>query len=188
MRERGASVRRLAKDLFRRDCGIGWSVWGGRETGWSSASGDGAGRVWGGGGSDPGASGRQAAFWGGSAVPGSSDLRGAGSGSRVYGELPVGGALSAAQARDAAGACDSSGRDAAGRFEERVPIGTRRPELELFLGTLSYSRAKFVGRARTRQLSWHTGHHECSGGMIPLWVRIDNPKTAVTEERGLRRC
>ena len=72
-------------------------------------------------------------------------------------------------------------------FEERVPIGTRRPELELFLGTLSYSRAKFCWPSEDQtQLSWHTGHHELFGRYegVPLWVRIDNPKTAVTRGAG----
>ena len=57
------------------------------------------------------------------------------------------------------------------------------PELELFLGTLSYSRAKFCWPSEDQtQLSWHTGHHELFGRYegVPLWVRIDNPKTAVT--------
>ena len=119
--------------------------------------------------------------------------RGAGSGSRVYGELPVGGALSAAQARDAAVRAIRRVETPPGVqaqhdwFEERVPIGTRRPELELFLGTLSYSRAKFCWPSEDQtQLSWHTGHHalfERYEG-VPLWVRIDNPKTAVTRGAG----
>ena len=72
-------------------------------------------------------------------------------------------------------------------FEERVPIGTRRPKLGLLLGTLSYSRAKFCWPSEDQtQLSWHTGHHELFGRYegVPLWVRIDNAKTAVARGAG----
>ena len=72
-------------------------------------------------------------------------------------------------------------------FEERVPIGARRVELGLLLGTLSYSRAKFCWPSEDQtQLSWHTGHHELFRRYegVPLWVRIDNPKTAVARGAG----
>ena len=72
-------------------------------------------------------------------------------------------------------------------FEERVPIGTRRPTLGLLLGALSYSRAKFCWPSEDQtQLSWHTGHHELFRRYegVPLWVRIDNPKTAVSRGAG----
>ena len=72
-------------------------------------------------------------------------------------------------------------------FEERVPIGTRRPKLGLLLGTLSYSRARFCWPSEDQtQLSWHTGHHELFRRYegVPLWVRIDNTKTAVTRGAG----
>ena len=72
-------------------------------------------------------------------------------------------------------------------FEERVPIGTRRPKLGLLLGALSYSRARFCWPSEDQtQLSWHTGHHELFRRYegVPLWVRIDNPKTAVVRGAG----
>ena len=72
-------------------------------------------------------------------------------------------------------------------FEERVPIGTRRPKLGLLVGTLSYSRARFCWPSEDQtQLSWHTGHHELFGRYegVPLWVRIDNTKTAVARGAG----
>lgn len=72
-------------------------------------------------------------------------------------------------------------------FEERVPIGTRRPRLSLLLGAMSYSRAKFCWPSEDQtQLSWHTGHHELFRRYqgVPLWVRVDNPKTAVARGAG----
>ncbi len=72
-------------------------------------------------------------------------------------------------------------------FEERVPIGTRRMRLGLLLGTLSYSRARFCWPSEDQtQLSWHTGHHELfvRYAGVPLWVRIDNTKTAVSRGAG----
>ena len=72
-------------------------------------------------------------------------------------------------------------------FEERVPIGTHRPKLGLLLGTLSYSRARFCWPSEDQtQLSWHTGHHELFRRYegVPLWVRIDNVKTAVVRGAG----
>ena len=72
-------------------------------------------------------------------------------------------------------------------FEDRIPIGAKRPKLALLLGALSYSRAKFCWPSENQtQLSWHTGHHalfERYEG-VPRWVRIDNPKTAVTRGAG----
>lgn len=72
-------------------------------------------------------------------------------------------------------------------FEERVPIGSRRVGLGLLLGTLSYSRARFCWPSEDQtQLSWHAGHHELFTRYegVPLWVRIDNPKTAVARGAG----
>ena len=60
-------------------------------------------------------------------------------------------------------------------------------ELGLLLGTLSYSRARFCWPSEDQtQLSWHTGHHELFRRYegVPLWVRIDNPKTAVARGAG----
>ena len=72
-------------------------------------------------------------------------------------------------------------------FEDRIPIGAKRPELALLLGALSSSRAKFCWPSEDQtQLSWHTGHHalfERYGG-VPLWVRIDNVKTGVSRGAG----
>ena len=72
-------------------------------------------------------------------------------------------------------------------FEDRIPIGTKRPKLALLLGALSYSRAKFCWPSEDQtQLSWHTGHHVLFGryGGVPLWVRIDNLKTGVSRGAG----
>ena len=72
-------------------------------------------------------------------------------------------------------------------FEERIPIGPRRPELGVLLGTLAYSRAKFCWPSEDQtQLSWHTGHHALFAryGGVPLWVRIDNLKTGVARGAG----
>ena len=66
-------------------------------------------------------------------------------------------------------------------FEDRIPIGTKRPKLALLLGALSYSRAKFCWPSEDQtQLSWHTGHH----GMGAFRVRIDNLKTGVSRGAG----
>src|SRR5437867_705729 len=50
------------------------------------------------------------------------------------------------------------------------------------IGTLSFSRATFVWVSRTTtQLAWQAGHlalFQRYGGM-PLWIRLDNLKTAV---------
>lgn len=69
----------------------------------------------------------------------------------------------------------------------RVPIGGRRVRLQALIGTLSYSRAKFCWASEDQsQLAWHTGHlalFERYGG-VPLWVRIDNLKTGVARGAG----
>ena len=72
-------------------------------------------------------------------------------------------------------------------FEDRIPIGAKRPKLALLLGALSYSRAKFCWPSEDQtQLSWHTGHHVLFGryGGVVLWVRIDNLKTGVSGGAG----
>jgi transposase len=67
-------------------------------------------------------------------------------------------------------------------FEVRVPIGRKRRRIQALVGTLSHSRARFCWVSRDQsQLAWHTGHlalFERYGG-VPLWVRIDNLKTGV---------
>ena len=67
--------------------------------------------------------------------------------------------------REAAAACDPRVETPAGVqaqhdwFEDRIPIGAKRPKLALLLGALSYSRAKFCWPSEDQtQLSWHTGH------------------------------
>jgi transposase len=55
------------------------------------------------------------------------------------------------------------------------------------IGTLSFSRATFVWASRTMtQLAWQTGHlalfHRYGG--VPLWVRFDNLRTAVSRGAG----
>lgn len=72
-------------------------------------------------------------------------------------------------------------------FEVETRIGGRREELQILVGTLSHSRARFswVSCDQT-QLSWHAGHlqlFERYGG-VPLWVRIDNLKTGVSSGAG----
>jgi len=72
-------------------------------------------------------------------------------------------------------------------FETRAPIGRRRERLQMLVGTLSHSRARFGWASRDQsQLAWHTGHlalFERYGG-VPLWVRIDNLKTGVARGAG----
>jgi len=72
-------------------------------------------------------------------------------------------------------------------FDVRTPIGRKRRKLQALLGTLSHSRARFCWVSRDQsQLAWHTGHlalFERYGG-VPLWVRIDNLKTGVASGAG----
>jgi transposase len=69
----------------------------------------------------------------------------------------------------------------------RVPIGRKRHRLQALVGALSHSRARFCWVSRDQsQLAWHTGHmglFERYGG-VPLWVRIDNLKTGVASGAG----
>ena len=72
-------------------------------------------------------------------------------------------------------------------FEEPVPIGSKKRRLHFLVGTLSSSRARFTWVSPDQgQLAWHTGHlalFERYGG-VPLWVRIDNLKTGVASGAG----
>lgn len=69
----------------------------------------------------------------------------------------------------------------------RVPIGPKRTRLQALVGALSHSRARFCWTSLDQsQLAWHTGHvalFERYGG-VPLWVRIDNLKTGVASGAG----
>jgi hypothetical protein len=72
-------------------------------------------------------------------------------------------------------------------FEVEAPIGPRRQQLQMLMGALSHSRARFGWVSRDQsQLAWHTGHLELFGryGGVPLWVRIDNLKTGVARGAG----
>ncbi len=72
-------------------------------------------------------------------------------------------------------------------FEVRVPIGQRQRKLQALVGTLSHSRARFCWVSRDQsQLAWHTGHLELFERYqgVPLWVRIDNLKTGVASGSG----
>lgn len=64
----------------------------------------------------------------------------------------------------------------------RVPIGPKRQKLQALVGALSHSRARFCWASEDQsQLSWHAGHlalFERYGG-VPLWIRIDNLKTGM---------
>lgn len=72
-------------------------------------------------------------------------------------------------------------------FEVRVPIGGQRRRLQALVGTLSHSRARFCWVSWDQsQLAWHTGHlglfRRYQG--VPLWIRIDNLKTGVASGAG----
>ena len=72
-------------------------------------------------------------------------------------------------------------------FEVEAPIGPKRRQLQMLVGALSHSRARFSWVSRDQsQLAWHTGHLELFGryGGVPLWVRIDNLKTGVARGAG----
>ncbi|WP_310569337.1 IS21 family transposase [Gemmatimonas sp.] len=72
-------------------------------------------------------------------------------------------------------------------FDVAVRIaGTVRP-LHGLIGTLSHSRARFVWMSPVmHQLAWQSGHVAIFTryGGVPLWVRIDNLKTAVASGAG----
>jgi transposase len=72
-------------------------------------------------------------------------------------------------------------------FEWEAEIdGERRPVYGL-IGTLSHSRASFVSVSLTMtQLAWQSGHLALFAryGGVPLWVRIDNLKTAIARGAG----
>ncbi len=72
-------------------------------------------------------------------------------------------------------------------FTARAPIGRKRIRIEALVGALSHSRARFCWVSQDQsQLAWHTGHlalFERYGG-VPLWVRIDNLKTGVASGAG----
>ena len=67
-------------------------------------------------------------------------------------------------------------------FDVMVRIGGVPHALHGLIGTLSHSRARFVWMSPTmHQLAWQSGHVAIFTryGGVPLWVRIDNLKTAV---------
>ena len=110
-------------------------------------------------------------------MPGSFDLRGAGSGLRVCGELPVGGASCAAEAREAAAAGDPSGGDAGGGSgAARLVRGSDSDRDEA-------AEVGVVVRGEPSedqtQLSWHTASVRAVWGRSAV-VRIDNLKTGVS--------
>jgi len=72
-------------------------------------------------------------------------------------------------------------------FEVQVPIGSRTQRRQMLVGTLSHSRARFCWASPDQgQLAWHTGHLELFRRYrgVPLWVRIDNLKTGVASGAG----
>jgi transposase len=72
-------------------------------------------------------------------------------------------------------------------FEDEGTIAGTRQRLYGLIGTLSHSRATFVWVSpTTTQLAWQAGHlalFQRYGG-VPLWVRVDNLKTAVATGAG----
>lgn len=72
-------------------------------------------------------------------------------------------------------------------FDVGVRIGGTRQPLHGLIGTLSHSRARFVWMSPTmHQLAWQSGHVAIFTryGGVPLWVRIDNLRTAVASGAG----
>jgi transposase len=72
-------------------------------------------------------------------------------------------------------------------FDFPAHIGGERCVLHGLLGTLSHSRGRFVWISpHMTQLAWQTGHlalfQRYEG--VPLWIRIDNLKTAVAHGAG----
>jgi transposase len=72
-------------------------------------------------------------------------------------------------------------------FEFDATVAGARQHLYGLIGTLSHSRATFVWVSpTTTQLAWQAGHlalFQRYGG-VPLWVRVDNLKTAVAAGAG----
>src|SRR5439155_15367520 len=72
-------------------------------------------------------------------------------------------------------------------FEWPGVVADEAETLYGLIGTLSFSRATFVWVSRTTtQLAWQAGHlalFQRYGGM-PLWIRLDNLKTAVASGAG----
>jgi transposase len=72
-------------------------------------------------------------------------------------------------------------------FDVTVRIGGVPVPLHGLIGTLSYSRARFVWMSPTMdQLAWQSGHVALFTryGGVPLWIRIDNLKTGVASGAG----
>jgi transposase len=72
-------------------------------------------------------------------------------------------------------------------FEWEGLLADERCTLYGLIGSLSFSRATFVWASRTTaQLAWQTGHLALFRryGGVPLWVRLDNLKTAVASGAG----
>lgn len=72
-------------------------------------------------------------------------------------------------------------------FDVASRIAGVRCLLHGLIGTLSHSRATWVWMSLTQtQLAWQTGHLALFAryGGVPLWVRIDNLKTAVAQGAG----
>jgi transposase len=72
-------------------------------------------------------------------------------------------------------------------FDVTVRVGGVVQALHALLGTLSHSRARFIWlSASMDQLAWQTGHLALFAryGGVPLWVRLDNLKTAVARGAG----
>jgi transposase len=72
-------------------------------------------------------------------------------------------------------------------FDVTVRIGGVALGLHGLIGTLSYSRARFVWMSPSMtQLAWQSGHVAIFTryGGVPMWVRVDNLKTAVARGAG----
>ena len=72
-------------------------------------------------------------------------------------------------------------------FDVTVRIAHAPTPLHGLIGTLSYSRARFVWMSPAmHQLAWQSGHVALFTryGGVPLWVRLDNLRTAVASGAG----
>ena len=72
-------------------------------------------------------------------------------------------------------------------FDFEAVIAGERRALHGLIGTLSHCRATFVWISPTMtQVAWQTGHLALFAryGGVPLWVRIDNPRTGVARGAG----